>query len=110
CNPSPSSEAHPGTLLNRAGGMIRRPTTVGTSRPAPVGVLPIGDPKDDHSQPVIPNCVDDPIVAYANPVEVVYPAKLLDTGVIAPVPRNSANSDEFSRKEWLEFLPVTLAY
>ena len=31
-------------------------------------------------------------------------------GVIAPVPRNSANSDEFSRKEWLEFLPVTLAY
>jgi hypothetical protein len=31
-------------------------------------------------------------------------------GAIAPVPRNSANSDEFSRKEWLEFLPVTLAY
>ena len=59
--------------------MIRRPTTVGTSRPTTVGVLPIGDPKDDHSQPVIPNCVDDPVVAYANPVEVVYPAKLLDT-------------------------------
>jgi 5'-nucleotidase len=54
-------------------------TTVRTSRPATVGVLPIGDPKDDHKQPVIPNCVDDPIVAYANPVEVVYPAKLLDT-------------------------------
>src|SRR5208337_2143575 len=34
----------------------------------------------------------------------------LQAGVIAPVPRNSANSDEFSRKEWLEFLPVTLAY
>jgi hypothetical protein len=32
-----------------------------------------------RTQPVIPNCVDDPIVAYANPVEVVYPAKLLDT-------------------------------
>ena len=35
---------------------------------------------------------------------------LILSGVIAPVPRNSANSDEFSRKEWLEFLPVTLAY
>ncbi len=59
--------------------MVRRPTTVGTSGPTTVGVFPIGDPKDDHNQPVIPNCVDDPIVAYANPVEVVYPAKLLDT-------------------------------
>ncbi len=36
-----------------------------------VGVLPVGDPKDDHNQPVIPNCVDNPTVADANPVEVV---------------------------------------
>ena len=57
--------------------MIRRPATVGTSRPTTVGVFPIGDPKDNHNQPVIPNCVDDPIVAYANPVEVVYPTKFL---------------------------------
>ena len=35
---------------------------------------------------------------------------VLQQGAIAPVPRNSANSDEFSRKEWLEFFPVTLAY